>query len=50
MIEKEETVHFNLRLPAKLKERLEQEAREQRRSLNQYIVWILEGSGGGESK
>ena len=36
-------IPYNLRLPAKLKTRLEKQARDERRSLNSWIVLRLEG-------
>lgn len=39
---KEPTVGYPLRLPKKLKKRLEKEARENKRSLNQEIVHRLD--------
>jgi len=38
----DETVAFSIRLPAALRERLEQRAAENRRSLNQEIVWLVQ--------
>lgn len=35
-------IPYNLRLPKPLKAKLEKEARENRRSLNQYLVILLE--------
>lgn len=41
-MKQEEKVPYNLRMPKKLKARLEKRAREEKRSLNQYIVLTLE--------
>ena len=38
----EESVAFSIRLPAALRERLEQRATKNRRSLNQEIVWLIQ--------
>jgi len=43
-MDQEKKVPYNLRMPEKLKARLEKEARKERRSLNQYIVLVLEGT------
>jgi len=44
-MKQEKSVPYNLRLPAKLKSKLEKEAREKKRSLNQQIVFLLETAG-----
>ena len=38
----EKTVPYNLRLPDPLKKRLEKLAKEQKRSLNKHLIYILE--------
>lgn len=38
----EKTVPYNLRLPEKLKTKLEKQAKEERRSLNKHLVHLLE--------
>lgn len=45
----EKKVPYNLRLPDKLKTRLEKLAREERRSLNQYIIHKLETVANGKA-
>lgn len=37
----EKLIPYNLRLPGKLKTKLEKQARESNRSLNQQIVYLL---------
>jgi predicted HicB family RNase H-like nuclease len=38
----EEIVAFSIRLPRSLKEEIQERAQENRRSLNQEIVWMLQ--------
>lgn len=40
----EKLVPYNLRLPEKLKARLERQAKEEKRSLNQQLIVLLENS------
>lgn len=47
-MKQEKTVPYNLRLPDKLKSKLEKQAREERRSLNNYLVHLLEASVNGK--
>jgi len=39
---KEKVAHFNLRIPAKLKKQMEKDASNEKRSLNQHIVYAIE--------
>jgi hypothetical protein len=41
-MEKEKTAQYNLRLPEQLKAEIEEKATEEKRSLNQQIVFLLE--------
>lgn len=47
---KEKEEQFHLRLPKPLKAKLKKQAREQRRSLNQYLVVKLEELAEGQLK
>lgn len=38
----EKTMALSIRLPASLKKMVEQQAKKNRRSLNQEIIWLLE--------
>lgn len=49
-MKEEKPAVYNLRLPEKLKTRLERLAREEKRSLNQQLVLMLEMSLKGEVK
>jgi predicted HicB family RNase H-like nuclease len=44
----EKTVPYNLRLPNKLKSKLEKQAKEESRSLNKHIVHVLELCANGK--
>lgn len=46
----EKIVPYNLRLPEKLKTRLERQAKEQKRSLNQQLIVMLEIALQGKEK
>lgn len=46
----EKTVPYNLRLPAKLKTKLEKRAKEEKRSLNSQIVHLLESMQNDQAK
>jgi len=46
----EQTVPYNLRLPKKLKTRLEKQAKDEKRSLNQQLIVMLERSVDSERK
>lgn len=41
----EKKVPYNLRLPRPLKTKLEKQARDEKRSLNQHIIFVLERFG-----
>ncbi len=45
MKQNEQIVPYNLRIPKTLKKRLEQKAKQERRSLNQYLIVELEKIG-----
>jgi HicB family len=50
MAKQEKEEQFHLRLPKTLKAKLKRQAREQRRSLNQYLVVRLEEVAEGQPK
>jgi len=37
----EETISLSIRLPASIRDQIEKRARQNRRSLNQEIVWLI---------
>jgi hypothetical protein len=40
--DREEVVAFSIRLPRPLSDKIRQRAKQNRRSLNQEIIWLLE--------
>jgi hypothetical protein len=46
-MKQEKPVPYNLRMPAKLKAKLEKQAKAEKRSLNQYLVLTLENIAAG---
>lgn len=49
MKQEKKAIQYNLRLPAKLKSQLEKRAKEERRSLNTWIVLCLEARIGQQT-